>query len=446
MVLITLTMLATLLALSLNRISQSYTASMHASSWGEALNGAESGVDIAMTALNTNDWTGWTVSGSTKTCSTTLSHGGEGNTSLRLEITVDSPASLLDTTGQWYRIRATGKADVPGPRRLPYDALDVHLRKVSLQRDRSTGAALTQPEVMRTVEAVARPLSLFSKRGVTLKGSINMSSGSWIDSFDSGDSTKSTGGLYDTAKRQSHGDIGVINATGSDLKGMYVYGDIAYSGSAIKNTSKVQGTITTPFSETIPPVIAPTWTASPSTPTSINSSATLAGGPASAPMRYKVTKLNVPGGNTLTWTPHAAGQESYVEVWITGNMSTWGNGSIVQQPGVHVTYFVEGNVSVSGKTFDNQSKRAQNMALNLINPPVGTAQTVTVSGSGTFIGTMNAPAANITLSGSAKYSGAFIGNTLSMSLGAGLHYDEAFKSGWGGNVNYVLASWVEGTW
>ena len=113
---------------------------------------------------------------------------------------------------------------------------------------------------------------------------------------------------------------------------------------------------------------------------------------------------------------------------------------------MHVTYFVEGNVSVSGKTFDNQSKRAQNMALNLINPPVGTAQTVTVSGSRTFIGTMNAPAANITLSGSAKYSGAFIGNTLSMSLGAGLHYDEAFKSGWGGNVNYVLASWVEGTW
>jgi len=90
--------------------------------------------------------------------------------------------------------------------------------------------------------------SLWS-RAITLRNDITMSGGGTIDSFDSSSPFKSTGGLYDPAKRQSNGSIATLNSgSNSDLKSTYVYGGLTYSGSPVKNTTNVQGTIATPRS------------------------------------------------------------------------------------------------------------------------------------------------------------------------------------------------------
>ena len=144
----------------------------------------------------------------------------------------------------------------------------------------------------------------------------------------------------------------------------------------------------------------------------------------------------------VSLSPHAAGAESYVEIWVTGDFTTSGSGYILQQPGVHVTYHIAGDITVSGSSFNNQSNIAANNIINVITPLSG-SQTVTVSGGGVFIGVLNAPGADITLSGSANYSGALIGKTINISGGASVHYDQALANLTGNGCGYRVASWVE---
>jgi hypothetical protein len=270
-----------------------------------------------------------------------------------------------------------------------------------------------------------------------------MSGSGRIDSFDSSDPTKSTGGLYDIGKRQSNGDVGVNDTEGaSDLASIYVYGDVAYSGAAILNTANVQGAITTPFTNPPKPATAPTWTSYNPLPSFVNSSTTLSGGPQSSPARYKLSSVSVADGQVLTLSPHAAGQESYVEIWVTGDFTTSGTGYVLQEPGVHVTYHIAGNVTVTGSSFNNQSDLAANNIINVITPLSG-PQTVTVSGGGTFIGAINAPGADLTIAGSATFSGALIGKTIDISGGASVHYDEALAYLRSNGCGYRVASWVE---
>ena len=112
------------------------------------------------------------------------------------------------------------------------DARDTELRKLSLRSDRTDGSSVgTAPRATRTVEVLAEPLARSPfKRILLLDQSLNMSGGGWIDSFDSGDTTKSTNGLYDVAKRQSNGNIVINDSTGTDLASISIYGNLGYKG------------------------------------------------------------------------------------------------------------------------------------------------------------------------------------------------------------------------
>jgi hypothetical protein len=107
------------------------------------------------------------------------------------------------------------------------------------------------------------------------------------------------------------------------------------------------------------------------TPTVINRTTRLSDGPKSSPTRYKVSSVTVPSGQVLTLAPHASGAERYVEIWVTGNLTTLATGCILQEAGVHATYHIEGNVSVLGHSFCIKSNVAENNVLNLITPPSG---------------------------------------------------------------------------
>ncbi len=463
---ITIALMAALCAGALIVTTQTQTGGVQTAAWHQSLAGAEAAMDQAMNALNTGDWAGWyTVNGALPAGSPTggvaatakppsgsynyyvpapLSVQGESATAVSMWTTVDTGTLGVDQNGnQPYRIRATGTVDVPGPARSTMNKLDNRLRKISLLRDARTNAAVSAPRAVRRVELIALPVakSIWA-RALLMKNTINMSGSGVIDSFDSTNPFKSTGGLYDIAKRQNHGDVGTANSTGSDLRGTYVYGSIAYSGPAIKNTSNVQGTISTPFSPDIPDTVKPTWSNGSYTSLSNGNPVSLTAGTKAAPAKFKIGSLTVSGGNVLNITKSNAGNDNnYIEIWVTGKLTVSGSGYISQDPAVHVKYYVEDDITVSGSSFNNQSGLAKN--LEIIG--IGNNNKVTVSGDGNFIGTINAPGFNVTVSGQANLSGAFIANSLNISGSGSVHYDESLAS-YGNSSslgNYAYGSWFE---
>jgi hypothetical protein len=482
--LLTITILASLCFTSLYIASQNANSVAQTASWQRALGGAESAVDQAIAALNSATWTNWvTISGSVPNLqpqpgptptvasgppgsnqynylsnslssqvsqyqvSNAITTAGEGSNTISMWTTIDTAGLPLDSNGnQWYRIRATGTTATAGPPRVSNQRLDNDLRKIGLRFDRKTSNALSSPQATRTIEVIVQALAQsIWVRGITLQSTITMSGGGLIDSFNSSDPFKSTNGTYDPTKRQSHGDVATINSGNSNLNNTYVYGNLTYSGSAVKNTTNVQGTISTPFNATIPATSDPGWASGmwDSSITQVNGTATLTAGTKTAPTRFKLSQINVSGGNILTLAANSDGTDSYIEIWVTGKMTTSGTGYITQDPKVHVTYWVDNDITLSGSSYLNQSGLAQDVTIN----GVGTGHKTTISGSAAFVGVIDAPGFDVTLSGSGGLSGALIGNSLNISGGASLHYDEALNTNGAssGIGNYAFASWFEDT-
>ena len=438
-----------LLAANVCRItSQRQRACFQETSWGEALSAAESGADIAIAAIRAGTWTGWTgpdANGVRTYQTPVLSHDGEGNTSFYATIQVDSPASFMTMDGAFYRIRSTGTALLSGGSgAVSQDKLNNSLWHLSLQKNRDTGAAITGAGlVSRTIEVIAMPGVLFP-RAITLTNTIQATSGAYIDSFDSGDDTKSTGGLYDATKRQQNAALGTLDSTGANLNGMALYGDLMYTGPAVQGTDGVTGQIITPFYETLQPVAKPTWVSVNGVYGTFNGGTTLTSGPVGSPTRYKMSSIALnASSDILVLAPPAGGQQGQIEIWVTGDFKIAGSAQIISQPGVKVTFYVEGNVTSTGTGMVNQSNRAANFVVEGVTPTDGSARTYKLSGTADFTASIYAPAYDITLGGGGIYSGAFVGKTMNMSGGsAAIHYDEALGHAGGGTL-YTVASWTE---
>lgn len=482
-VLLTISILSMLCFTTLYIAGQNGNAVAQGASWQQALGAAESAVDQAIAALNTGTWTNWTTlpgvvpnlqpqPGPTPVAATgapgvnqynylssslmpqLVSYGvasaiitsGEGNNLVSMWTTVDTANLAVDSNGnQWYRVRATGTAATVGPPRISNQRLDNDLRKIGLRFDRKSSNAIASPQATRTIEVILQPLAQsIWVRGITLKGTVTMSGGGIIDSFNSSNSFKSTNGQYDSLKRQSHGDVATTTSGNSNLNNTYVYGSLTYSGSAVKNTNNVQGTISTPFNATIATTSDPAWTSGmwDSSVSQVNGTATLTAGTQSSPARYKLSQINVSGGNVLTLAANSSGTDSYIEIWVAGKMTTSGSGYITQDPKVHVTYWVDNDITLSGNSYVNQSGFASGVVINGVG-----SHNMTVSGSAAFTGVVDAPGFSLTVSGSGGVNGAIIANSLTISGGAGVHYDEALNTNSASSSigNYAFASWFEDT-
>lgn len=437
-------------------------------SWQEALVVAESGADIAMSALNASiknpgtAWAAWSPSDATtfpKSYTGVLpAHTGEGNNKMYVSVKIDN--SIKDGSGQaWYRIRSSGSTEIPGLRRVGYAPSllstsgkknhSSFLRKVAYKND-ATGGALHLPQTTRTVETMAQPVSarVFS-RALVVQQSIVIGGSSITDSFDSTDPTKSTNGQYDPSKRQTHGDV-ASNSSGnlSDLGNNNVYGNASSNAGVLQGTKNVHGTVYNNYSTTISPVAEPIFSYTTSGPSTINSLAaplTLLAGTQAAPTNYKLSSLNLSGtSKQLILAPPVAGQDSYVNIWVTGDLTMAGSGFIQQLPGVHVTIYVNGDVNVTGSSFDNENGQAAYLTLNGITPADGSTRTFTVTGNGTFIGVVNAPSYALTIWGNGDFMGALIMLSANLGGSAAYHYDESLGSVTSANnIGYKVASWIE---
>jgi hypothetical protein len=115
---------------------------------------------------------------------------------------------------------------------------------------------------------------------------------------------------------------------------------------------------------------------------------------------------------------------------VSGDVNTSGGGStslgaIYITPGVHVKFYVSGNVTITGNGIVNGGGLASNLSIYATG---GSTQTVDLEGNPTFYGTVYAPDAAVTLKGSATYVGSIVGNTITANGDVTVYYDEALSN------------------
>jgi hypothetical protein len=137
-------------------------------------------------------------------------------------------------------------------------------------------------------------------------------------------------------------------------------------GPPAKNTGGVQGTISTPFQGSMPlPVSDPSWQQGGGTSqyTSMNLNSTqvvTASASNTLPGNSKKIKttgdLNLSGSNILTLAPYTGplgAVDSYFEIWVPGQLVVSGSAQINQLPKVHVTFYVDNAINMSGGSVTN---------------------------------------------------------------------------------------------
>ena len=474
-----ITVLSLAAAELLHVVSSKYNNALQTAAWQESLLGAESGVDLAIRELRKSirpapngAWSaaeGWSTPTPSASPSGTVApsniehHGitlvpnaGLAGTDMTVNVTVDAPAQLKDPSNNWqyYRVRATGTLPVTGPARANDNKQDTRLRRLSLRGDRFTGAALEAKDarVTRRVEAIVRPVSAFDQAVMSV-GALDLTDASIvIDSYDSRDSNKSTNGQFDAAKRQQNGHI-ATNGQLINAGGAYVYGDVSTNSGTVTGVANVTGVQRTDFYQPVDIVPAPNWGEiyTPRNPPYVLGTSQLVASTSqnTAAGRYVLNSITLAGTEMLDLVAPAgtpAGTTTYIEIYVTGDISATGNSQIIVHPGVKAIIHFAGGVKVSGNGLVNKTNQPGNLMMYGITPPEGTAiKTVELGGNGHLTAAVYAPDYFVHINNAGTRgtaNGSFVGKTFKMTGGTDLHYDEALGSG-GRIANYKIVSWFE---
>ncbi len=465
-----------------------YRGAYQASSWQEALHGAEAGAENVIRSLNswvaTNTdpnaypWTanGWTVTDATYALNgeRTLGSGqlpslGGPNqirvTRVAVDVYTREEIGSAPTRNPWFRVRSTARANLPG-KYANSDSRDTELRRMKLSAKNGSAA---DPHVTRTVEVVLRPRYRYSRAITGVTGLALGNSNNWeVDSFDSSDTAKSepgttAGGVYPAntpSEIQSYGSIASAEARPANSpvgaliegNGAVVKGDVQTFGgddptttaheNVSGNQNMIQSRIKDDFDEDISALTEPTWTTW--TYQGNNPSSYLTG-TQSNPTRYTIT------GNlgTFAVTAPPVGTTGYIEIVVTGNLSTGngGNAGITIPPNVNATIWVRGNVDFgNGSINANNSSSKVASHLAVIGTSTASNATYTASGNAVQYLTFYGPAYAATLNGTVETIGSFVVKSFQINGGGngGFHYDEALGRG-GAIAGWQVASYFEDT-
>src|SRR5207249_17815 len=119
----------------------------------------------------------------------------------------------------------------------------------------------------------------------------------------------------------------------------HIYGDVATNSGTVSGAANITGTERTDFYQEPIPVGAPSWSAINGIISIVTNSATLSASASkgSSISRYQLSTISLGGNETLTLAGNADGSQTYIEIYVTGDISVVGNSQIVVQPGVSVT-------------------------------------------------------------------------------------------------------------
>lgn len=444
----------------LRAVSGRFQLGEQASAWQEGLLAAESGVDLAIVELRKPLYP--PPAGSPSPTPVTTLHFttpipavGLAGTDMKTEVDIDNPAQLKDPSNGWqyYRIRTLGTRPLTGPPRSGFNKQDNRLRKLTLKSQRFIdglfASETSTPHAARRVEAIVKPSSSFNQ-AILAVGKLDLNNlNIEVDSYDSRDTTKSTGGLYDPAKRQENGNIATDGQI-LEAGGAHVYGDVSTNSGTSTGVGNVTGEQRTDFYQDVIPIKSFTWPSINPTPSTVNGTTTLAAGPTKgAPStRYVLSRISL-NNQSLTLGGAANGSQTYIEVYVTGDISISGNNSsqITVAPGVSATIYFAGNIDIAGNGIVNTNNQPGDLLMYGIQPAAGVTPTVKLAGNSNVSAAIYAPDADVTIKGGGSggsYFGSIVGKTVTMNGVTNLHYDEALSAG-GLINNYQIVSWFEDT-
>jgi hypothetical protein len=453
-------------AVALETARNGFRTTHQSSRWSQAAHAAEAGAEIGLVTAQKASWIadGWSgapgapgAAAVTKTI--TLSTGVPATGPITTTVAVDKIA--MGST-QWLRIRATGKVNVFGGAVAGSDTRDTMLRKLSLRRDRQSGAALSAPQTTRTVEILAESAALRPfKYAFASKALFDIHALTVTDSYDSSDPTKSnftpftTYGVYDVAKRQSNGDVATVDPLNDwNLNNAHIWGDVLMP-TTTKNavgTANVHGSVTKGFTFNFPDEVSPGWTTVTQNHGAVtNVSKSFTGGTQASPTRHKFSSLNLSNDNRSVRVSNPAGQtESWVEIWVEGDLFIDGKSQtgIKLDPGVHATIYFGGKVEIKGGGggygLSNDSKLPSNLIVRAYGGSSGAVKDFIIAYTD-FWGVVSAPWYKVKFDmNNRDVSGSFLAWQFDASDGTRLHYDEALAGlGHGAGAGWKVRSWVE---
>jgi hypothetical protein len=450
----------------LTRTMNTYRQVSHIASWQESMVAAETGAEFAMAELrktitdpenafatwSTTDENGELLPHNAKRRNIPrITHAGEGNTEMDASVTIDAPTELLDGKWrQWYRIRSTGTTYLPGGATVVTgDKRDSTLRKLSMHRNPKTNKPVNRAQTSRVIELLVKPIS-FENAIVSDEPLIMNNQGIYVDSYDSRYESTSTDGLYDATKAAKNGDI----ATNSELieaSFATINGDAFTDQGKIVDGANITGEQRDDFSLTLNAITAPDW---PSYQTiSGNGAITMLGGTKASPKRYKMNNLKITGNEVVTFgvppnpDPAVPGVETYIEVWITGDFATSGNGSIAVNKFTNVVFFLEGNIDIGGGGTMNADSQPGRLQIMCVNPPPNQSREIKIQGNGILVAAIYGPGHDVIFGATGSEGtmwGAITGKSIEMGGKTVIHYDEALAEE-GYIVDYRARSWFEDT-
>ena len=483
--LLTLSTLSLVGATVLMNLNSRYNYTQKAVGWEAALSAAEAGADYGFANCRwtigtggTSPWNNWKKFDSTTSTWITVTNssdannqlvagnkiiydlpsgshlvsGGQGTADLWYHVEVDSPGSLIVSGNRWYRIRATGYAALTGQARANNDSPDgarTHndmLRKFDLRIDHfikrygdyahaaGTSVPVT-PQATRRIEVIAQPTTPFGKAFVVMGTTGNPLEAPLVDSYDSTDTLNYPGGLYNSGSRNPHTGTGTnatvyVNAPISSYSGT-LYGNLETNGGSATKTNNISGTVTNTASINVPPVTAPSWKVTASSP----APSVITAGTTSSPSYGSYTSIN-----DLTVVLPVGQTQGVANIYVTGNVQ----GGITVSPGVTLKIWFEGDFSMKARDIQNLNYNSSNLQFYGIDPPAGQSRSFDIgSGNPGFrYFSLDAPAYDFSVNGNPDFCGSFIVKTLSGNGNTTWHYDEALATV-GLVTAYQRAMWVE---
>lgn len=292
-------------------------------------------------------------------------------------------------------------------------------------------AVVSLPANSAFYRLVSRQSSLGASSGAVIaKGTISLTGGGSIDSFNSADPTYSSNGLYDASKRRANAvvltDSSANPAISTGTGKIYGYavtgpggtvtgsvGDIAYN--ATSNSFPEAGHIAQNANVQFAEVAAPFPYGTGTTPVSGTNSY----GGTNYTYQLGTGNYNMPNGS------HVAGGQAMLitgnptVLYINGSFSISGSGFIYIAPGASLLMYINGMGTFSGVGVNGAGNATNCYIYGMTN-----CTSLTYSAANQFVGVVYAPEAAFTQSGSGGFSGSLTANTVTI-IGGSLHFDES---------------------
>jgi hypothetical protein len=167
--------------------------------------------------------------------------------------------------------------------------------------------------------------------------------------------------------------------------------------------------------------------------------------PGASVARFQLNAVSLAGQQTLVLAGAADGSPTFIEIYVTGDISFTGQSQLIIQPGVTAKIYFKGNVDVAGNGILNSNNQPSDLQLFGIQPTDGTSKHVNLGGNGQIVSAVYAPDHDVSINGGGTNGhvfGSVVGKSVTMTGVTNLHYDERLAT-IGVINNYKIVSWFE---